>query len=282
MKSMAMKAAVCLTALALSGCFTAMSHFMGASPSPGEQIVVGALDVVTLPAQVVVFGSMLIMEAIDANTGERGRQNRMDKERSALRERLDADFGLIYSDPDYLSPTNTLAREAVKEYFRHRGCNALRPDDVRRLAEVVASRHELAETLDAIWYRDEAPVESRMKAAGGVEANKEAHAHPEALIFDILCHDVVPDDELERLSALGAERPISAEVATKLLARRCREREEAARREEEHRARMEQIRAKAEDERLQRAGRTRRPDATQKEHLSEDAQENLTKAMPQN
>ena len=235
--------------LPLSGCFTAMSHFMGHSPSASEALAAGALDVVTLPAQVVVFGPMIVSEGISANTGERGRLKRLEKERRELSEKLKEDFSLIYSDSEYLSPTNTLKREAVGEYFRWHGYNSLKHDDAQRLAGIAASRHELAETLGPIWYRDDIPVQLRMKAVGEIEANGASHEHPETLIREILCRADVPDGELERLVAVRESRPASGGVAAKILEHRRQKRESAARQEAENRAWQEKIRAKEREER---------------------------------
>jgi len=239
--------------LPLSGCFTAMSHFMGHSPSTSDAVVAGALDVATLPVQVVVFGPMIVSEGINANTGERGRLKRLEKERRALSEKLKEDFSLIYSDPEYLSPTNTLKREAVGEYFRWHGYNSLKHDDAQRLAGIAASRHELAETLGPIWYRDDIPVPLRMKVVAEIEANGASHEHPETLIREILCRADVPDDELERLVAVRESRPVSAGVAARILEKRRRKRESDARQKAELEAKKsEERRRRAEVERRQR------------------------------
>lgn len=66
--------------LPLGGCFSAMSHFMGASPSTGEAIGCATLDVVTMPVQAAVIGPFVLKECIDANTGERGRAKRRQEE----------------------------------------------------------------------------------------------------------------------------------------------------------------------------------------------------------
>ena len=254
MKVIARCMAVGALVLPLSGCFTAMSRFMGHSPSASDVVVAGALDVVTFPVQVVVFGPMVVSEGISANTGERGRLKRLEKERRSLSEKLKEDFGLIYSDPDYLSSTNTLKREAVGEYFRWHGYNSLKHDDAQRLAGIAASRHELAETLGPIWYRDDIPVSLRMKAVAEIEANGASHEHPETLIREILCRADVPDGELERLVAVRESRPISAGVAAKILENRRRKRESDARQEAER----EQMRAKEREERRRRAEEERR------------------------
>ncbi|MBO7620187.1 MAG: hypothetical protein J6T06_06735, partial [Victivallales bacterium] len=118
-----LRLSVCILAMSTSGCFTAMSHFMGAQPSTSEKIVAGTLDVATFPVQAVVFGPMVVGEWVDENTGEGARRKQRAKERNALREKLKADFSLIYANPDYLASTNTVAREAVEEYFRYHGYN---------------------------------------------------------------------------------------------------------------------------------------------------------------
>lgn len=258
MNGWTMRLSMCILTLPISGCFTAMSHFMGSQPSTSEKIVAGTLDVVTFPVQVVVLGPMIVSEEINANTGERGRLKRLAKERAALCDDLNADFSLVYSDPDYLSPTNTLKREALAEYFQRYGYNSLKPDDVRSLAETAASRHELAETLGPVWYRGEVSVPVRMKAVAEIEANKSSHQHPEGLIRNILSHADVSDAELERLADLRESRPLSAGEAAEILEHRRRKREADERREAERRAWQEKMRAKEEEDRRLRMEEERR------------------------
>ena len=235
--------------LPLSGCFTAMSHFMGHSPSASEALTAGALDVVTLPVQVAVIVPLMILDVIDENTGECRRMKQLAKERTELSQKLKADFSLIYADPDYLSPTNTLKREAVGEYFQHYGYKSLTADDAQRLAGIAASRHELAETLGPIWRRDDIPLPVRMKAVSEIEANGASHEHPATLIREILYHADLPDGELERLVTARESCPASGGAAASILECRRQKRESDARLEAEKRAWQEKLRAKEREER---------------------------------
>lgn len=253
-----MRLAVCILALSTSGCFTAMSRFFGNEPSTSGKIVAGTLDVATFPVQAVVFGPMVIGEWVDENTGEGARRKQRAKERTALREELKVDFSLIYANPDYLAPTNTVAREAVEEYFRYHGYNSLKGEDVVRLAEIAASRHELAETLRPIWRREGIPLETRMKAVAAIEANKADHQNPQALIRNVLDHDGVADAELARITAQREVCPIAVASATEILEERRRKRERDAKLEAERKAWQEKMRAKAEEEGRRRAEEERR------------------------
>lgn len=98
---------LCALMLPLSGCFTAMTHFMGGSPSVGEAIAAGALDVVTFPVQMVMFGSLALCEYIDNNTGEKGRRNKelkdFNREVMNYEQMLDSDFTLAYTEEAFLS-----------------------------------------------------------------------------------------------------------------------------------------------------------------------------------
>ena len=253
-----LRLSVCILALSTSGCFTAMSHFMGAQPSTSEKIVAGTLDVATFPVQAVVFGPMVVGEWVDENTGEGARLKQRAKERTALREKLKADFSLIYANPDYLASTNTVAREAVEEYFRYHGYNGLKREDVVRLAEITASRHELAETLSPIWWREGIPLETRMKAVAAIEIGKADHRNPQALIRHVMGHDGVADTELARIAAQRDVRPIAAAAAAEILEERRRKRERDAKLEAERKAWQEKMRAKEEAERRRRAEEERR------------------------
>ena len=249
---------VCILALSTSGCFTAMSHFSGAQPSTSVNIVAGTLDVVTFPLQVVFFGPMGVEEWVNENTGEGAQRKQRAKERTALLEKLKADFSLVYANPDYLAPTNTVAREALKEYFRYHGYNSLKREDVVRLSEIAASRHELAETLSPIWWREGIPLETRIKAVAAIEANKADHQKPQALIRHVLVHDGVADAELARIAAQRDVCPIAAAAAEEILEERRRKRERDARLEAERKAWQEKMRAKEEEERRRRAEEERR------------------------
>lgn len=253
-----LKLTVLLFVLPLSGCFTGMAHFMDNHPSTGGKIVAGTLDVVTFPVQAVVFGPMIVSDIIDSNTGERGRQKRIANERSALRRKLEENFDLIYSNPDYLSPTNTLAREAVREYFRYKGYNSLDPGDARKLSGIASSRHELAETLEPIWYRCDIPACDRIKAVEEIDAHKEAHETPRTLMKGILNHSDVSDVELERLVARKEQHHMLAGVAEEIVEIRMRERERTARIEAERKAREERLRIEAEEARRRRTEEARR------------------------
>ena len=253
-----MRLAVCILALSTSGCFTAMSRFFGNEPSTSGKIVAGTLDVATFPVQAVVFGPMVIGEWVDENTGEGARLKQRAKERTALREKLKADFSLIYANPDYLAPTNTVAREAVEEYFRYHGYNSLKGDDVVRLSEIAASRHELAETLRPIWRREGMPLETRMKAVAAIEANKADHQNPQALMRNVLDHDGVADAELARIAEQRDVCPIAAAAAAEILEERRQKRERDAKLEAERKAWREKMRAKEEEERRRRAEEVRR------------------------
>ncbi len=253
-----MRLAVCILALSTSGCFTAMSRFFGNEPSTSDKIVAGTLDLATFPVQAVIFGPMVVGEWVDENTGEGARRKQRAKERNALREKLKADFSLIYANPDYLASTNTVAREAVEEYFRYHGYNSLKREDVVRLAEIAASRHELAETLSPIWWREGIPLEARVKAVAAIEANKADHQNPQALIREVLSHDGVADAELVQIVAQRDACPIAAAAAEEILEERRRKRERDARLEAERKAWQEKMRAKEEEERRRRAEEERR------------------------
>ena len=84
-----------LLLLPIGGCFSCLSHFMGSKPSTGEAIVAGALDVATMPVQIVVLGPIIAKEYIDANTGERGRKKR---EAERRRKELDRYKEMLTSD----------------------------------------------------------------------------------------------------------------------------------------------------------------------------------------
>ena len=253
-----LRLSVCILAMSTSGCFTAMSRFFGNEPSTSDKIVAGTLDLATFPVQAVIFGPMVVGEWVDENTGEGARRKQRAKERNALREKLKADFSLIYANPDYLASTNTVAREAVEEYFRYHGYNSLKREDVVRLAEIAASRHELAETLSPIWWREGIPLEARMKAVAAIEANKADHQKPQALIRHVLGHDGVADAELARIAAQRDACPIAAAAAEEILEERRRKRERDAKLEAERKAWREKMQAKEEAERRRRAEEERR------------------------
>ena len=235
-----------------------MSHFMGAQPSMSEKIVAGTLDVATFPVQAVVFGPMVVGEWVDENTGEGAQRKQRAKKRTALQEKLKDDFSLIYANPEYLASTNTVAREAVEEYFRYQGYNSLKREDVVRLAEIAASRHELAETLSPIWWREGIPLETRLKAVAAIEANKADHQKPQALIRHVLAHDGVADAALARIAAQRDACPIAAAAAEEILEERRRKHERDAKLEAERKAWQEKMRAKEEEERRRRAEEERR------------------------
>ena len=136
-----------LLLLPIGGCFSIGAHFMGGSPSTAEAIGCGALDVVTMPVQLLVFGPMMLHECIDANTGERGRLKRRRKDIERIKQELTADFSRVYSDGEFLSPSNTVQREALGEWLGY--CNANHPDRelIDPLAERLLNDHDAAYAL---------------------------------------------------------------------------------------------------------------------------------------
>ena len=134
-----------LLLMPIGGCFTIGAHFMGGSPSTAEAIGYGALDVVTMPVQIIIFGPMAVHELIDANTGERGRLKRRRKDIERIKQELTADFSKVYADPDFLSPSNTVQRDALGEWLGWHSMNC--PD--RELIDPLAER--LLDNQDAAY-----------------------------------------------------------------------------------------------------------------------------------
>ncbi len=111
--------------LSVSGCFSALGNLNinGGGASTGEKILLGALDVVTFPAQVVVFGPLIVGAYIDENTGERGRQKRA---REAHQKKVESYWSLLqenpdnlYSNSDFMCATNQAAMEGLEKWFQY-------------------------------------------------------------------------------------------------------------------------------------------------------------------
>ncbi len=111
--------------LLVSGCFSTLGNLNinGGGASTGEKVLFGAMDAVTLPAQIVVFGPFIVGAYIDENTGERGRQKRAreahQKKVESYRSLLKENFDNLYSNSDFMCVTNQAAMEGLAKWFQY-------------------------------------------------------------------------------------------------------------------------------------------------------------------
>ena len=190
-----------LLVLPTAGCFTACSRFMGNRPSTTETIVCGALDVATLPVQIVVIGPLALGECIDANTGERGRLKRRRKDIERIKGELTADFSRVYSDREFLSPTNTLQREALGEWLGHCNCNRPNRELIDPLAERLLNEPEAAYALiNILEQKNLSPALKKKLCVSLVEDSRTQAKDRQSRIVNIVFNgNHLSEDELRAL-----------------------------------------------------------------------------------
>lgn len=235
-----------LLLLPIGGCFTALSHFMGNSPSVPERIIAGTLDVATMPVQIAVFGPMILHDYIERNTGEAGRQKRererWEKAVTQHQKLLDEDFCKVYEIGDFLSATNTPAREALNRHLMYYKNQQLDHAAADRLGTRMLEQPELLLALGCVLRQQNMTPELRTRLARTLVQT--CHSRPPEDLWGVLHHalNVLDDD------ALRAEMSPNDDAVDKTLARELKGRDEARERE---RRRVEEDAAqrKADEER---------------------------------
>lgn len=225
-----------LVMLPIGGCFTSFSHFMGSVPSTGELVVARALDVVTMPVQIVVFGPLLAIEYISANTGERGRRKREAKRRQdeidRYKKMLSSDFTQVFRVEEFLSTTNTPARDALNEWlFTYGHCPP--SEEIDRFAERLIASPEVALVLTSVFYQRNLSVEMKRKLCLSlVEFSRKRNSNVCSRVMR--CADMVFSDE--ELKGLISDKQDETDIALKNLLLERAERRERERELEERRA----------------------------------------------
>lgn len=244
-----------LLLMRVCGFFTALSHFMGSVPSREKAIVAGVLDVVSMPLQIVVFGPQVLCDYIRANTGERGRKSRAAKQRQMevqkYKEELSRDFSKAYSTEEFLSKTNTPAREALRDWLSAYGVNRPEREQLDRLVEQLISSPDVAIALSPILNQKNLSNDSKRKLC--VRLAEVCRSRPENERLSILCsiEDCLTDVELKGMIS-GADDTIDKALRRIVEKREKRRRSEvaaAARRKEEeeaHRRKVEESRRERE------------------------------------
>ncbi len=224
----------------VSGCFSLVGNINinGGGASTGEKIVLGALDVVTLPVQIVVFGPFVVAECIDANTGERGRIKRETQAHQeaveTYKERLSKDRDCFLVDPDFSCPTNKAAMEALDGWLWH---NKIPAEKIRPFAEKVLASPGLLRNLRGLWAQAELSNDDRRKAfhaAVNLYLAEEGEEAFELVWFLVDREDSeIPDEELKFLleNKVGANERLKKGFQ-RVLKRREERRVEKKRRQE--------------------------------------------------
>jgi len=132
-----------------------------------EEFVLRGIDVVTAPVQVPLWGLLYVKHV----TGESGRIERELKRQEAAYERymklLDENFDRIYTESEFLNPTNTPAIKAVgcwTSYCHNRECGKFSDERLRRFAEYQLGHQELMLTFREFWRRADLPVDLQKRA----------------------------------------------------------------------------------------------------------------------
>ena len=226
-----------LLLLPIGGCFSCMSHFMGSKPSTGEAIVAGALDVATMPVQIVVLGPMIAAECIDANTGERGRKKReaerRRKELDGYKEMLTSDFSQVYRNDGFFSITNTPARDALHEWLSAYGIHHPSKEEIDPFVERLIATPEVAVALTPVFNQRNLSVELKKKLCLSlVEFSRAKDSDTRSRIM-YWADEILSDEELR---GLISESQDETDNAMNDLLRKREERRERARKDEEARA----------------------------------------------
>ena len=277
--------AICalLGALALlSGCFTAVSRmgsaWGGGGPSLGTQVVCGALDIVTSPIQIVIFGPMIVAELIDENTGEHGRANRARREHEkavqGYKDMLDADFGCVFMDMDFQCATNRAAMDALNSWLACYGIHRVPGEQVRPYSVFVLEHPDVFRQLPALWRQqafDEGARRKAFDAAVGL-CRADGDKASLGLVRELVGCAGVSDAELRGLAAssVPTNGPLAKVFQGELGARAERRRREAERAERERKRREEEAarrRQEAERQRRESEERRRKWEAHRKEMM---------------
>lgn len=238
-----------LLLLPIGGCFTHMSHFMGARPGMGEAIVVGTLDVVTMPVQIVVFGPMIVKECIRENTGERGRKKReaerRRKEVERYKEMLSSDFSQVYRNDEFFSITNTPARDALHDWLCAYGIHHPSTEEIDPFVERLIAAPEAAVALTPVFHQRNLSAELKRKLCVTLVEFSRAKNADERRGIMYWADEILSDDELR---GLVLESQDETDCAIKDILRKREERRERARKEDDARA----ARRQEEEERQKR------------------------------
>ena len=222
-----------LLLLPIGGCFTAMSHFMGSSPSTGGAIVAGTLDVVTMPAQIVVFGPMIVADCIRQNTGECGRRKReaerRRKEVERYEEMLTSDFSQALCNEEFFSTTNTPAREALCHWLSAYGTHHPSREEIEPFVERLIEAPEAAVELTSVFYQRNLSDELKRKLCLSlVEFSRSQDSARRSGIVR-LADKILSDEDLRGLISEAQDETSSAlsDIMHKREEQRERERKEA-------------------------------------------------------
>lgn len=226
-----------LLLLPIGGCFSCLSHFMGSKPSTGEAIVAGALDVATMPVQIVVLGPIIAKEYIDANTGERGRKKREAEQRrkeiDGYKEMLTSDFSQVYRNDEFFSITNTPARDALYEWLRAYGNHFSPKEEIDHFVERLIAVPEVAAALMPVFHQRNLSVELKKKLCRTlIEFSRAKDSDTRSRIM-YHADEILSDEELR---GLISESQDETDNAMNDLLRKREERRERARKDEEARA----------------------------------------------
>jgi len=175
--------------------------------SDREEFFLRGIDVVTAPVQVPIWGLLYIKHV----TGESGRIERELKRQEAEYERymklLDENPDRIYTESEFLNPTNTSAIKAVNcwtSYWHNRECGKFNDERLRRFAEYQLGHQELMFAFKEFWRRSDLPVDLQSRAlAAALEMAKENPSEDvKWLLWGIMGvgdgdgHWTIPDEEL--------------------------------------------------------------------------------------
>lgn len=241
-----------LLLLPVGGCFSAMSRFMGHSPSTGEAVGCAALDVVTMPAQVVVFGPLLAKECIDANTGERGKAKRRREEVGRHKQELTADFSKVYSDAAFLSATNTPQREALSEWLGYYNVNHPERELIDPLVERLLNDYDAAYALRSILGQKNLSADLKKRLCVSlIEGSRTRTMGRQSDVVDMMLYgNHLSENELKSL--ISGKGDSTDKAIAKCIRRREEAREEKRKCEEDYAARVRAETAKWDAERRRR------------------------------
>ena len=252
-----------LLLLPIGGCFSCLSHFMGSKPSTGEAIVAGALDVATMPVQIVVLGPIIAKEYIDANTGERGRKKREAEQRrkeiDGYKEMLTSDFSQVYRNDEFFSITNTPARDALYEWLRAYGNHFSPKEEIDHFVERLIAVPEVAAALMPVFHQRNLSVELKKKLCRTlIEFSRAKDSDTRSRIIH-RADEIFSDEELRGLISESQDETDNAmnDLLRKREERRERERKEAEARAARQQAEEAELRKRREEENRRRQQRFR-------------------------
>lgn len=236
--------------LPLSGCFTAMTHFMGGTPSTGEAIAAGALDIVTFPVQVVMFGSLALCEYVDNNTGDKGRRNKelaeFNREVMNYEQMLNSDFTLAYTDDVFLSDEiGDTAHVALRRWLFSYGAHRPEQPQVDAFARKLMELPRQADYYRVVLNQKNLSPEVKKKLCIVLIEYARTQLEDEQRSIAYYIATYLDDEEIK--ASISSANDFVDQVFQKRLDQKAQQEEEKRQREEQRKAQQE------EDARLKKA-----------------------------